>query len=57
VICHLIIIRLNLLDQQDQPGVVAFSAEVAQLADIVNPIAVVPDHYHARCRIHEAPDL
>jgi hypothetical protein len=57
VIRHLIIISLNLLDQQDQPGVVEFSAEVAQLLDIVNPIAVVPDHYYARRRIHEAPDL
>ncbi|MNL89173.1 hypothetical protein D3C87_2193390 [compost metagenome] len=57
MIRHLIVIWLNLLDQQNQPGVIALSAKVAQLLDIVNPIAVVPDHYHARRRIHEAPDL
>ena len=54
---YLIVTGLNFLDQQDQPGVVERLAEIAQLMDIVHPIAVVPDHYYARCRIHKAPDL
>ena len=47
VIRHLIVIGLDLLDQQDQPGVVQRLAQIAQLLDIVNPTAVVPDHYYA----------
>jgi len=47
VIRDLIVIGLNLLDHQDQPGVIECLAEVAQLLDIVNPVAVVPDHYYA----------
>ena len=43
----LVVIGLNLLDQQNQPCVIALSAKVAQLLDIVNPIAVVPDHHYA----------
>ena len=44
---HLIVIGLDLLDQQDQPGVVQRLAQIAQLLDIVNPTAVVPHHYYA----------
>ncbi|MNT27732.1 hypothetical protein D3C72_1633730 [compost metagenome] len=47
MIGHLIIMRLNVLDQQDQPRVVHRFAEIAQLLDIVNPTAVVPHHYYA----------
>jgi hypothetical protein len=47
VIGHLIVMGLNFLDQQDEPGVVERLAQLAQLLDVVNPIAVVTDHYYA----------
>ncbi|MNI66111.1 hypothetical protein D3C73_1216550 [compost metagenome] len=47
VVRHLVVIGLDLLDHQDQPGVVERLAKVAQLADIVHPLAVVTDHYYA----------
>jgi hypothetical protein len=57
VISHLIVLGLDLLDQQDQTGVVQRLAQIAQFLDIVDPTAVVPHHYYARSRIHKAPDL
>ncbi|MNF85275.1 hypothetical protein D3C84_676630 [compost metagenome] len=47
VVCHLVVMGLDFLDQQDQPGVIQRLAQIAQLLDIVNPTAVVPHHYYA----------
>ncbi|MNT49779.1 hypothetical protein D3C72_1866520 [compost metagenome] len=46
VIGHLVVMGLDFLDQQDEPGVVERLAQLAQFLDVVNPIAVVTDHYY-----------